>query len=86
MLEHIIVFIGFVKILQFIFECYYCYKRQFTRKPLDLLERYGGKGTWAAVTGASDGIGAEFCKHLARLGFNIVLISRTESKLKEVDK
>lgn len=27
----------------------------------DLLSRYGGEGTWALVTGASDGIGAEFC-------------------------
>ena len=45
---------------------------------------YGGKGTWALVTGATDGIGLEFCKQLARDGFNICLVSRTESKLKAV--
>lgn len=33
------------------------------------------------VTGASDGLGKEFALHLARAGFNIVLVSRTASKL-----
>ena len=48
------------------------------------LARYGGKGTWAMVTGATDGIGLEFCRQLAKDGFNICLVSRTESKLKAV--
>ena len=39
-----------------------------------------------AVTGSTDGIGKAYAKELARLGFNIVLISRTESKLKDVAK
>lgn len=33
------------------------------------------------VTGASDGLGKEFALQLARNGFNIVLVSRTASKL-----
>lgn len=33
------------------------------------------------VTGASDGLGKEYAIQLAQKGFNIVLISRTESKL-----
>jgi 17beta-estradiol 17-dehydrogenase / very-long-chain 3-oxoacyl-CoA reductase len=33
------------------------------------------------VTGASDGIGKEFAIQLAQKGFNLVLVSRTESKL-----
>ena len=54
---------------------------------MDHLSRYGGKGTYALVTGASDGIGLEFCKQLAQEGFNICLVSRSESKLKDaVDK
>ena len=58
--------------------------QHYLRKKVNFLERYGGKGTWALVTGASDGIGLEFCKQLARDGFNICLVSRTESKLKAV--
>lgn len=41
----------------------------------------GSKSTWAVVTGASDGIGAEFSTQLAKAGFNILLVSRTQSKL-----
>ncbi|KAK9314494.1 hypothetical protein V1524DRAFT_432931 [Lipomyces starkeyi] len=46
------------------------------------LKKYGaGKGAWALITGASDGIGKEFSLQLAKKGFNVVLVSRTESKL-----
>ncbi|QSZ31861.1 hypothetical protein DSL72_001430 [Monilinia vaccinii-corymbosi] len=45
------------------------------------LRDYGKKGTWAVVTGASDGLGKEYAIQLAQKGFNIVLVSRTESKL-----
>ncbi|KAG0649234.1 3-ketoacyl-reductase [Hyphodiscus hymeniophilus] len=45
------------------------------------LRSYGPKGTWAVVTGASDGIGKEYAIQLAQKGFNLVLISRTASKL-----
>lgn len=51
-----------------------------------MLKRYGGIGTWCLVTGASDGIGAEFCRQLAQQGFNIVLVARTPSKLESVAK
>mmetsp|Transcript_27579 Transcript_27579/g.77062 ORF Transcript_27579/g.77062 Transcript_27579/m.77062 type:complete len:319 (+) Transcript_27579:76-1032(+) len=43
-----------------------------------------GVGRWAVVTGASDGIGKEFCLELARNGFNIVLMSRTQKKLDDL--
>jgi 17beta-estradiol 17-dehydrogenase / very-long-chain 3-oxoacyl-CoA reductase len=59
---------------------------------VDSLERYGNgeseqnKRAWAVVTGASDGLGAAYCRELAKRGFNIVLISRTQSKLEAVAK
>jgi 17beta-estradiol 17-dehydrogenase / very-long-chain 3-oxoacyl-CoA reductase len=49
----------------------------------DLAKKYG-VGTWAVVTGASDGIGKEYCFQLAKRGFNIVLIARSEKKLDDV--
>lgn len=39
------------------------------------------KGKWAVVTGASDGIGKEYALQLAKKGLNVVLVSRTQSKL-----
>lgn len=38
------------------------------------------------MTGSTDGIGKAAAKHLAKLGFNIVLISRTMSKLEATAK
>lgn len=50
--------------------------------PATNFKRYGAKtGAWAVVTGASDGIGKEFSIQLAKKGLNVVLVSRTESKL-----
>jgi len=48
------------------------------------LRKYGPKGSWAIVTGASDGIGKEFAIQLANKGFNLILVSRTESKLQRL--
>jgi 17beta-estradiol 17-dehydrogenase / very-long-chain 3-oxoacyl-CoA reductase len=41
-------------------------------------------GPWAVLTGSTDGIGKAYAKKLAKQGMNIVLISRTKSKLIEV--
>jgi 17beta-estradiol 17-dehydrogenase / very-long-chain 3-oxoacyl-CoA reductase len=45
---------------------------------------FGGKGEWAVVTGASEGIGEEYALQLAKSGFNLVLISRTQANLEKV--
>jgi FlaA1/EpsC-like NDP-sugar epimerase len=76
-------FVGIVKLGAIVWEGYKLVNRHFLTSPHDLKHRYGSDA-WAVVTGASDGIGAEYCRQLSRLGFNIVLVSRTESKLKKV--
>lgn len=50
------------------------------------LHKYGKPGTWAVITGASDGLGAEYANQLAKKGFNLVLVSRTLSKLQTLAK
>ncbi|XP_069799783.1 very-long-chain 3-oxoacyl-CoA reductase-B-like isoform X2 [Dendropsophus ebraccatus] len=45
------------------------------------LKKYGG---WAVVTGATDGIGKAYAEELSKKGFDVVLISRTLEKLKNV--
>ena len=44
----------------------------------NLRNRYG---SWAVVTGCTDGIGREYARQLARNGLNVVLISRSKEKL-----
>ncbi|XP_044537270.1 very-long-chain 3-oxoacyl-CoA reductase [Gracilinanus agilis] len=41
-------------------------------------------GQWAVVTGSTDGIGRSYAEELAKRGMKIVLVSRSQEKLKEV--
>ena len=45
----------------------------------DLAGRYGA-GSWALITGASDGLGKQYALELAREGFNIILMGRNKEK------
>ncbi len=50
------------------------------KSPKNLKRSYG---EWAVVTGATDGIGLAMCKEFAKNGMNVVLMSRTLSKLED---
>ncbi|KAK4058135.1 hypothetical protein OIO90_000874 [Microbotryomycetes sp. JL221] len=67
------------------------YAFSFARMLIDLarpglpLSKFGAKkGAWAVVTGATAGIGRDFALQLAKAGFNVLLASRTQSKLDEI--
>jgi len=52
-------------------------------RPGKNLKKYG---SWAIVTGCTDGIGKSICEEFAKLGINLVLVSRTKQKLDEQAK
>jgi Short-chain dehydrogenases of various substrate specificities len=51
----------------------------------NVLQKYG-PGSWGVVTGASAGIGKEFCFQLAQRGFNVVLIAKNPEKTRGVEE
>ncbi|XP_075153826.1 inactive hydroxysteroid dehydrogenase-like protein 1 [Haematobia irritans] len=56
---------------------------QYQNKDIPLTRKFG---KWAAITGSTDGIGKAYSLELAKKGFNIVLISRNDGKLKTLAK
>ena len=72
-LSYIFIICWIVRIFIFIYE-------NVIRQNNNILNRYG-TDSWALVTGGSDGIGKEISISLAEKGFNLLIVSRTESKL-----
>lgn len=72
-----------LKIIVKLYNTFYLFYKHFIRKGYDLKARYG-KDSWVIVTGATDGIGKGLCEEFAKTGFNIILVSRTLSKLNDV--
>jgi 17beta-estradiol 17-dehydrogenase / very-long-chain 3-oxoacyl-CoA reductase len=75
--------IAFKLILSICRGLYHCYVGQMLGLNVDF-KKFAGR--WAVITGASDGIGRAYSEQLAAKGLNIVLISRTLSKLEDVAK
>jgi len=79
--------LGMLSLAYLAFKASVCFIKTFYLKclaPSLNLSRW--KGCWAVVTGATDGIGKSYAKALAKKGLNVVLISRTQSKLDSVAK
>jgi 17beta-estradiol 17-dehydrogenase / very-long-chain 3-oxoacyl-CoA reductase len=73
--------IGFLFIIKSIISFFSLINRQCLRKQRDLYKSYGGVDSWMVITGGSDGIGFEYCKELAKQGFNICMIGRNKDKM-----
>ncbi|KAF6215938.1 hypothetical protein GE061_000275 [Apolygus lucorum] len=74
-----IVFVG-IKIVRSIVLIVYHFAAPLLRLNIDLKSC----GSWAVVTGGTDGLGRAFAQQLAAKGLNIVVVSRTKDKLDSV--
>lgn len=78
--------VGVYKITTFTLSYFSMVADLFILPPTDFSKYGAKKGKWAVVTGASDGIGKEYAFQLAAKGLNIVLVSRTLSKLEAISE
>ena len=78
-LEAIVFFVGFIYLLRWVYFLSQTIRHIFFGVKVTT-DRYG-KGTWAIVTGGTDGIGKAIAEELALRGFNLLLISRSMDKL-----
>lgn len=67
----------------FIRSCVFAWKKLIAPN-LGLGVDVASQGKWAVITGATDGLGKAYAKALAEKGLDIVLVSRTLSKLEDV--
>jgi 17beta-estradiol 17-dehydrogenase / very-long-chain 3-oxoacyl-CoA reductase len=72
--------VGAVVVFSFVWDFVCGIYNHFLRPSKNIVKTYG---QWAIVTGATDGIGKAMAFELAKKGCNVLLISRTQSKLDE---
>ncbi|XVE85219.1 hypothetical protein DITRI_Ditri17bG0074100 [Diplodiscus trichospermus] len=73
-------FLGFVSFLNYFISLLNWVFTRFLRPPRSL----NSYGSWALITGPTDGIGKAFACHLARRGLHLILVGRNPNKLKAV--
>ncbi|CCK68070.1 ketoreductase KNAG_0A03910 [Huiozyma naganishii CBS 8797] len=72
---------GVIKLTTLILRCMALFADLYILPPVNFSKYGAKKGAYCVITGASDGIGKEFAYQMASRGFNVILISRTISKL-----
>lgn len=78
--SNVLKIIGLLLVIKKVVRILTFFYKTFLRPRKNFKEAYG-QGSWAFVTGSSDGIGKAIAGELAKQGFNIVLSARTSAKL-----
>jgi len=86
MISSVLVVLGFLVAVKFMLKLAAFVWMHFLRPQSDLRKYGAEQGGWAVVTGCTDGIGLGFARKLSERGFNLILVSRNEGKLKDVAK
>lgn len=73
--------VGFLVVLKHSFSLLTWIFYTFLQSEKDLIGSYG---SWALISGATDGIGKAFARRLASRGLNLILVSRSSDKLRSV--
>ena len=77
--------VGFTYILTLLIDLVYeIYSKYFVKLDKNLILNKFGEKSYVLITGSSDGIGLGFADLFGKLGFNLILWSRTQSKLERV--
>jgi len=79
-LLQVLLVLGFLWFATVVYKVAAFVHRYFIRAPINPKKF----GSWAVVTGCTDGIGLAIAEELAKQGLNLVLISRSQQKLSEV--
>lgn len=77
---NLVFFLGFLSFSKFSISILNWVYVNFLRPPKNI-KKYG---SWALVTGSTDGIGKAFAFELAKKGLNLILVGRNPNKLDEV--
>jgi len=80
LITNILFFVGIFVLVKSILP--YLYEFLLYLLPMKNLLKIYGSDSWAIVTGATDGLGKAFAEELAKLGFNLIIISRNNEKLR----
>ena len=82
-LASFVYFLGLIGTLRLGYELYKILIEAYPISKIDVKEVYNKGGSYAIITGSTNGIGLSYMKYLASQGFNLVCIARNEKLLKQ---